>query len=64
MVKKVLCEICGNPIPPERLTILPETRTCVKCSHTEPYKEIESLGLNLFEEQEHESINMEDYEFE
>ena len=27
----VLCEICRQPIPPERLEILPGTRRCVAC---------------------------------
>lgn len=27
----VLCEICRQPIPPERLDALPETRRCVAC---------------------------------
>ena len=26
-----VCEDCGEPIDPERLKILPETRLCVKC---------------------------------
>ena len=26
-----LCEQCGEPIDPERLRILPETRLCVRC---------------------------------
>ena len=25
------CEVCGRPIPPERLAILPETKLCVDC---------------------------------
>jgi DnaK suppressor protein len=27
-----ICEICGAPIPPERLEIVPETTLCVKCA--------------------------------
>ncbi len=27
-----ICEICGQPIDPERLAILPETTRCVKCA--------------------------------
>jgi RNA polymerase-binding transcription factor DksA len=27
-----ICEICGAPIDPERLAILPETTRCVKCA--------------------------------
>ena len=26
-----ICEHCGEPIDPERLKILPETRMCIKC---------------------------------
>ncbi len=26
-----ICEDCGEPIDPERLKILPETRLCIKC---------------------------------
>lgn len=28
-----ICERCGNPIPPERLEIFPETRLCVNCKN-------------------------------
>lgn len=27
----VACEVCGKPIPPERLEIMPGTKTCVAC---------------------------------
>lgn len=27
----VACEVCGKPIPPERLEIMPEAKTCVAC---------------------------------
>jgi Zn finger protein HypA/HybF involved in hydrogenase expression len=27
----VLCEVCREPIPPERLDVLPHARRCVKC---------------------------------
>lgn len=30
----VLCEICRQPIPPERLEYLPETRRCVACQNS------------------------------
>jgi RNA polymerase-binding transcription factor len=26
-----LCEACGQPIPPERLEVLPEAKLCVEC---------------------------------
>lgn len=27
-----VCEMCGNPIEPERLEILPQTRRCAACA--------------------------------
>ena len=27
-----LCELCGKPIPSERLDALPQTRRCVDCA--------------------------------
>lgn len=27
-----ICEVCGEPIPPERLEIVPETTLCVRCA--------------------------------
>jgi RNA polymerase-binding transcription factor DksA len=27
-----ICEVCGQPINPERLEILPDTRRCVNCA--------------------------------
>lgn len=27
----VLCQVCHQPIPPERLEVLPNTKTCVAC---------------------------------
>jgi len=27
-----ICERCGRPIHPDRLTVLPDTRTCVHCA--------------------------------
>jgi RNA polymerase-binding transcription factor DksA len=59
---KVLCEYCGNPIPPERLEILPDTTTCVQCSQTQPYSEAEILGLNGTDEQDKNRLNVEDFE--
>ncbi|MGB8648296.1 MAG: TraR/DksA C4-type zinc finger protein, partial [Anaerolineae bacterium] len=29
------CEHCGQPIPPERLLVLPEARLCVRCKNAE-----------------------------
>jgi DnaK suppressor protein len=29
-----VCEICGNPIPPERLEARPTARRCVRCAGT------------------------------
>ena len=31
---------CGSEIPPERLKILPDTKTCVKCSDVKKKKAI------------------------
>jgi len=62
MKKKVLCELCGAEIPPERLEILPDTKTCVKCSQTERYSEAEILGFNISEEQDQNRMNIEDFE--
>lgn len=33
------CEVCGIQIPEERLEVLPETNTCILCSHVEPKTE-------------------------
>jgi DnaK suppressor protein len=27
-----ICERCGNPIHPDRLTVLPDTRMCARCA--------------------------------
>lgn len=62
MNKKVFCEICGAEIPHERLEILPETTTCVKCSEAKPYSESEYLGFNVAKDQERNRLNMEDLE--
>lgn len=31
----VRCEACGQPIPQERLEIMPDTRTCVACQQSD-----------------------------
>jgi len=59
---KVLCEICGKKIPPERLEILPDTTTCVDCSQTKPYSSEDLLGLNIADEELPDGINLEDYD--
>jgi len=38
-MSKKLCSECGKPIPSGRLKALPETETCVACSHVEPVVE-------------------------
>lgn len=58
---KVFCEFCGAEIPPERLEILPDTTTCVRCSQTQPYSEGEVIGLATTTEEENR-INFEDLE--
>lgn len=57
---KVYCELCGAEIPKERLEILPETTTCVKCSQTQPYSGDDIRGLNF--EELPDGVNMEDFE--
>lgn len=37
------CALCFNLIPAERLEVLPDTRTCVKCSTEKKY-----VGANVF----------------
>jgi RNA polymerase-binding transcription factor DksA len=27
-----ICEKCGNPIHPDRLAVLPDTKICIKCA--------------------------------
>ncbi len=34
-----ICEICGKPIDPERLAILPETTRCVDCARKKLWRE-------------------------
>lgn len=62
MKRRVNCEICGAVIPPERLEVLPETTSCVKCSQTKPYSEVEALGIYDSEDQEQNRLNVEDFE--
>ena len=61
-MKPILCENCGAKIPRERLEILPETTTCVKCSHTQPYSEDQILGLEISESQTENKLNAEEFE--
>jgi len=35
MSEEILCVSCGEPIPPKRLEILPNTRHCVSCARPE-----------------------------
>lgn len=64
-MKKVLCESCGTVIPPERIKILPETKTCVKCSQTRPYSRAEALDMGAIAESESAMSGGEyEYEFE
>jgi RNA polymerase-binding transcription factor DksA len=58
--KKVLCEFCGEEIPPERIEILPDTTTCVQCSQTKPYSEAQIISLNG--EEAENRLNVEDFE--
>jgi RNA polymerase-binding transcription factor DksA len=59
---KVFCEFCGEEIPAERLEILPDTSTCVKCSQTQPYSEAEINGFNISADDEPDRLNVEDFE--
>jgi len=61
-MKKVCCELCGQVIPPERLEILPDTTTCVKCSQTKPYSGDEVLGLKVTDDHEHNHFDIENFE--
>jgi hypothetical protein len=58
------CEVCGAVIPAERIEILPDTATCVRCSQAEPYSEAEVIGFNLSEDHEANRLNMEDFDME
>lgn len=42
-----LCDLCGKPIPAERLEILPETTLCVACSRKNPPAAIDPDSLDL-----------------
>jgi DnaK suppressor protein len=39
-----VCEECGQPIHPDRLAVLPDTRTCVRCARA---RESERVGQLL-----------------
>ena len=45
------CSECGKDIPPERLEILPETRTCVVCS-----KEQRRIGITVWDKKTPELV--------
>ncbi len=64
MLKRVLCEFCGKPIPKERLEVLPETTCCVACSKTIPYSRKDIEGIAYGSEYEIEPYNPEDFEIE
>jgi len=42
-----LCSICQQPIAPERLEVLPDTRYCVRCARTQPPPRIDVEKLDL-----------------
>jgi hypothetical protein len=46
-MKKNVCEICNQQIPKERLEILPDTKTCVKCSQIKRYTESDIFGFQI-----------------
>lgn len=39
------CVTCGMVIPPKRLQVLPETKTCVKCSNVQAV-----VGITVWDE--------------
>ncbi len=41
------CSLCGNPISPERLEILPNATTCVDCAAKHPEKKVLATDLDL-----------------
>lgn len=47
------CEICGRPIPRERMVILPETKRCVECS--------EKKGADFFAKRTEIGMDIETY---
>jgi hypothetical protein len=42
-----LCAICGQPIKPARLEVLPDTKFCVDCARTQPAAPIDIEKLDL-----------------
>ncbi|NLA59300.1 MAG: hypothetical protein GX855_10425 [Firmicutes bacterium] len=49
MVEK-RCELCGKPIPSERLDALPQTRRCVDCARengTDIHSKRVEIGMDL-----------------
>ena len=61
MKQKKLCEVCGRAIPLARLSVLPDTSTCVQCSTTRPYSEEEIIGFSIAD-YEANRPNLEDLE--
>jgi hypothetical protein len=47
------CLECGKPIPKERLKVLPNTTTCVKCSQEKPV-----LGMVIWDGNRAETITV------
>jgi len=41
------CRICGQPIAPARLEVLPTTTLCVNCARTFPPAPIDAATLDL-----------------
>ena len=41
-----VCSECGASIPPERLRLLPDTFTCVKCSTEQPRTDVPVDGAD------------------
>jgi hypothetical protein len=41
------CTLCGRPIDPERLEVLPDTKFCVDCARTQPAPRIDIENLDI-----------------
>jgi hypothetical protein len=42
-----LCAICGRPINPARLEVLPNTKFCIDCARTQPAPPIDIEKLDI-----------------
>ena len=42
-----LCSLCGNPISPGRLEVLPGVTTCIECAKKHPPRKVDVRELDL-----------------